>query len=203
VTATLESRGRCAQFTDRRARVVQIAAELFCDKGYAAASVQDLADAVGVHKSTIFHYFDCKDDVLFSIVSEVCAAVDGVGRSALALDGPPLERVTDYLRRFIGLGASRPAKFAVYRDDVGRLAPARRAAVERHREAQRRLVASLLSDAQRGRVVSDRVEPDVLAEMLIDGAHGLSAACSRGRRATCPDVMTDFLLRGVTGGGAV
>ena len=40
-----------------RARVVQQARELFLAQGYAAVSMQQIADAVGVNKATLYHYF--------------------------------------------------------------------------------------------------------------------------------------------------
>lgn len=40
------------------------AAELFAQKGYAGTTLDDIAAATGIHKSTIFHYVQSKEDLL-------------------------------------------------------------------------------------------------------------------------------------------
>ena len=39
-------------------------------KGYHAATVQDIADAVGILKGSLYHHFKSKDDLLYFIVKE-------------------------------------------------------------------------------------------------------------------------------------
>ena len=44
------------------------AACLIWHKGYAGTSFQEIADAVGIHKSTLFHYFKNKEELLLRIL---------------------------------------------------------------------------------------------------------------------------------------
>lgn len=44
-----------------RERVVVAALELMTEYGYNGMSLQDVADRVGIHKSTLFHYFSSKE----------------------------------------------------------------------------------------------------------------------------------------------
>ena len=44
--------------------IIREALRLFAEKGYAAVSMRDLADAVGISASTIYHYYESKQ-VLF------------------------------------------------------------------------------------------------------------------------------------------
>ena len=48
----------------KRERLLDIAAELFLAKGYDAATMQELADLSGLHKSSLYYYFKiqiCQD----------------------------------------------------------------------------------------------------------------------------------------------
>ena len=45
-------------------RVLETAAELFRTEGYDAATMQQLADRLGIHKSSLYHYVDGKEDLL-------------------------------------------------------------------------------------------------------------------------------------------
>ena len=55
---------------DRRRRVTAGAAALFERSGYHAASMTSLAEAVGIAKPTLYHYFSGKNQILFSIHEE-------------------------------------------------------------------------------------------------------------------------------------
>jgi AcrR family transcriptional regulator len=52
---------------NRQDEVLQAAIEVFHRKGYASASIQDVADSVGVLKGSLYHYIDSKEDLLARI----------------------------------------------------------------------------------------------------------------------------------------
>lgn len=52
-----------------RKKIVDAAEKLFAEKGYAATSVQDILDVLGMSKGGFYHYFDTKMELL----TEVCA----------------------------------------------------------------------------------------------------------------------------------
>jgi AcrR family transcriptional regulator len=54
----------------RREEVIERAAALFDEGGYYATSMEDIAEAVGVRKPTLYHYFGSKDEILFWIHEE-------------------------------------------------------------------------------------------------------------------------------------
>ena len=51
-----------------RNKIVDAAEKLFAEKGYAATSVQDILDMLGISKGGFYHYFDTKMELL----TEVC-----------------------------------------------------------------------------------------------------------------------------------
>jgi AcrR family transcriptional regulator len=50
--------------------IIAAAARVFQRKGYHAATVQDIADAIGILKGSLYHHFKSKDDLLYLIVKE-------------------------------------------------------------------------------------------------------------------------------------
>ncbi|MBC7630973.1 TetR/AcrR family transcriptional regulator [Aeromicrobium sp.] len=54
----------------RKEQIIVRAAELFDTHGYHAASMEELAAAVGVAKPTLYHYFKSKNDILYAIHEE-------------------------------------------------------------------------------------------------------------------------------------
>jgi TetR/AcrR family transcriptional regulator, cholesterol catabolism regulator len=72
-----DSSGSGGATGNRRADVVQLAAELFAQKGYRATTVREIADAAGILSGSLYHHFDSKesigDEILSSFISDVLA----------------------------------------------------------------------------------------------------------------------------------
>ncbi|WP_235490550.1 helix-turn-helix domain-containing protein, partial [Frankia sp. AvcI1] len=84
------------QPTDRRnreAEILQAALEIFARKGYAAASIQDVADAVGVLKGSLYHYIDSKEDLLFQIFDNAHVDAERLMTELDALEVDAVERL--------------------------------------------------------------------------------------------------------------
>ena len=54
--------------SDSRLRIVRAAYPLFVTHGYDAVSMQEIADAVPIHKATLYHHFENKDDLFLAVV---------------------------------------------------------------------------------------------------------------------------------------
>lgn len=53
---------------DRLADIYRAAAQIICEKGYDAASMNDIAEAVGLTKAGLYHHISGKRDLLFRIM---------------------------------------------------------------------------------------------------------------------------------------
>jgi AcrR family transcriptional regulator len=67
-----------------RERVVRKARELFLAQGYAAVSMQQIADAVGVNKATLYHYFRDKQALFIAVMVEQGKQMNAAIAAALA-----------------------------------------------------------------------------------------------------------------------
>ena len=59
---------------DMRARILDVAEELFYQKGYEATSVQDILDVLSLSKGGFYHHFDSKLRLLEAICEKRCQA---------------------------------------------------------------------------------------------------------------------------------
>lgn len=80
-----------------REEIIAAAAKVFQTKGYHAASVQDIADAVGILKGSLYHHFESKEELLYLIVKEPRARLYQTVADIVADDAP----AGDKLRRAI------------------------------------------------------------------------------------------------------
>jgi len=55
--------------SNRLDQIYFVSAKIFCEKGYDASSMSDIADAVGITKAGIYHHVKSKQDLLFAIMN--------------------------------------------------------------------------------------------------------------------------------------
>jgi len=56
---------------DKRREVIERAVAVFSARGYRGTSMNDISEAVGLSKSTLYHYFKGKEDLLVAIYEDV------------------------------------------------------------------------------------------------------------------------------------
>ena len=87
---------RDGRSTDTRERIVDVALELFTRKGFAATTMQDIADELGLTKAAVYHYHRSKDDLIQSLVRPAVEDVDAFFRRAEAEDLEPVELLAGF-----------------------------------------------------------------------------------------------------------
>jgi AcrR family transcriptional regulator len=64
--------------TDTRARIHQVALEVFAERGWEAATLREIAERLGITRPALYYHFPSKEDILASIHEELTASVDEV-----------------------------------------------------------------------------------------------------------------------------
>jgi AcrR family transcriptional regulator len=65
-----------------RAAILSASTQLFAEKGFIGASISDIAEIVGVSKSSIYHYFPSKEAILHALIDSFAKEVDGLIQAA-------------------------------------------------------------------------------------------------------------------------
>ncbi|MDR7543756.1 MAG: helix-turn-helix domain-containing protein [Armatimonadota bacterium] len=84
----------------RRRQILEAATRVFADKGYAAATVRDIARAARIAEGTIYNYFKSKEDLLIHIPGQIA----GPAFERLALDLAEARTPQDAERHLMALG---------------------------------------------------------------------------------------------------
>ena len=53
--------------TDKKNRIIEAAVMVFAQKGYASATIADIAARAEIGKGTIYEYFTSKEDLFFAV----------------------------------------------------------------------------------------------------------------------------------------
>lgn len=119
------SRTQAADYDERRDAIVAKAAELYGRNGFLGSSIADLAEACGMSKSLLYHYFSSKGDILFEIMdSHITALGEIAARVQQVAD--PKQRVMALTQGFMNLYTDASSRHKVLLNDLDKLAPERR-----------------------------------------------------------------------------
>ncbi len=78
---------------EKRRELVAVATRLFAERGFDGVSMIDLADAVGLGKPTLFHYFPSKEILYARVLGELVDLVGGAVLRAASAEGSFEERL--------------------------------------------------------------------------------------------------------------
>lgn len=84
---------------NRDANVMAAAVEVMSERGYAATTIQEVADRVGVLKGSLYHYFSSKEELLFRILEESHQQNAEIVARVKASESSALEELLEYLRQ--------------------------------------------------------------------------------------------------------
>ncbi len=70
----------------QRRQIMDAAAHIFAEKGYAATTTKDIALAADLGESTLYNYFESKRDILLAIAAYQAGLLDKVFKSAESIE---------------------------------------------------------------------------------------------------------------------
>jgi TetR/AcrR family transcriptional regulator, cholesterol catabolism regulator len=133
----------------RDQEVLNAAVKVFHERGYAAATVQDVADELGILKGSLYHYIDTKEDLLFRLCEAVHRDVEAILEDVRSVEGvTALERLDLFVRRQVEYNLEHLPEISVYYHDADQLEGSRKDAVISMRRANTAFVSALIKEAQ-------------------------------------------------------
>jgi AcrR family transcriptional regulator len=96
------------------------AAELFAERGLDQTKIDDVAEATGVPKATLYYYFAGKEDLLAFLLRDTLAAMADAVAIAVDGGGDARSRLAGVLAAQLGVMAEHPAVCRALIADLGR-----------------------------------------------------------------------------------
>jgi AcrR family transcriptional regulator len=179
--------------------VLNAAVRLFNEHGYDATSMFDIAEALGITKSSVYHHINGKEHLLQMAVDR---ALDGLFEAAdevRSLDVPAIERLEQLIRRSVLVLDERLEFVTLLLRVRGNTA------VEQHALARRRvfdgIVTDLVKQAQAEGAVRPDVDPATAARLLFGMVNSLAEwyRPRRGSARAMADAVATIAFEGLRG----
>jgi AcrR family transcriptional regulator len=152
---------------ERWAELLEVATQVFYEKGYDGASLQDIADRIGMLKGSLYYYIQSKEDLLFDVISSVHRAGLAVVTSCAETPGDPLRRLDRVVAGHVEHTCRNLVSTAVFLHELSALPPARRREVLGEEHAYQSVFRGLIDQGARDGLVRADVEPRVAALSIL------------------------------------
>jgi AcrR family transcriptional regulator len=137
------ARTRANDYDRKRQGILSRSATLFAEHGFTGTSITMIAEACGVSKALMYHYYRSKDAVLFDLLEDHLQNLVTVVEAAAQSDGEPKEKLFAISAALLEAYRGADAEHQVQISSLKLLPPAQQ---EILKEMERRLVA-IVSDA--------------------------------------------------------
>lgn len=197
--------GRGARPPTARARrreqeIFDAAADIFDQKGYAASTLQDIGDAVGLLKGSLYYYIGSKQDLLYHITRTIHdGALANLAASAGAGPGAD-DRLRALIDGHIAAFETRSTWIRVFYTEYRHLAGARRAEIGSVRRRYEHYVEDLLRTGQAEGVFCPERDVRLMSNVILTTVNSVFLWYRPDRDGSLADYAgsyTDFVLAGL------
>jgi AcrR family transcriptional regulator len=165
------------QPTERRNRDAEMlvaATRIFASKGYAGASVQDVATAIGVLKGSLYHYIDGKEDLLYRIFEQSYIEDIDLRAEIEAMDADPLTKLRTYFERYVRNALVHLERTSLYFRDWRNLTGERLEKVLEQRRSYEVFIRQLIEDMYSAGQAERGIKSKYISFFIIGGVHWVS-----------------------------
>jgi AcrR family transcriptional regulator len=145
--------------------VVDVALQVFLERGYDATSMEDLASAAGVTKSAFYYHVSGKEELLRRGLERAVRALFAILDEPGSREGAAIERLAHVLRRTTEVEVELLPAVSVLLHTRGN-SETERDALERRRDFDH-AVAGLLGEAMAEGSVRTDLDPELAARLVI------------------------------------
>ncbi|WP_199432945.1 TetR/AcrR family transcriptional regulator [Qaidamihabitans albus] len=181
---------------ERERQMIDVAEAVFAELGYAAASMDEIAERVGVSKPMLYEYFNSKEGLLLACIRQSRAALRTVTEQAVTGAVTAEDAIRRGLLAFFVFIRDRRQAWSLLRQEMALIGTSAADEIEATRQQQTDLIAALMSDYIDG---SDQLRTEALAEFVVGACERLAIWSERHEEVT-PEIVTGYAMDLLWGG---
>jgi AcrR family transcriptional regulator len=185
-----------ADYSSRRAELIRVAANVFRDKGYAAATLNDVAAVLGTDRASLYYYVGSKEELFHECIT--AAVTDNIAKAdALsAMDMSPRDRLFHLIELVITSQVEHyPYLYVYMQEDMRQVVSQDAAWATEMVQATHRIEQYFLTAIRDG-VADGSFRDDLSTTLMANTLFGMTQWTHRwfvpGRKYTAPDLIQTF-----------
>jgi TetR/AcrR family transcriptional regulator, cholesterol catabolism regulator len=132
--------------TPRRTELVAAAARLFSERGYHGTSMQDLGDALGIQRGSLYAHIGSKEELLLDVVEDGADRFLERGAKALSAPGGAADRLRALLVGHVETATRHLEASTVFLNEWRYLSPELREHIQGKRDRYEAMVREIVED---------------------------------------------------------
>jgi TetR/AcrR family transcriptional regulator, cholesterol catabolism regulator len=145
-TSSIRAARRRMSADERRQQIITTAAQLFDQAGYVNTTMDDIAQAVGLAKPTLYHYFQSKDEILHWIHEEFIDLLIVRHEKRLGASLRPEQLLLEVMADVLELMETHHGHVRVFFEHFRELPPDAQEAIHRKRDHYEAMVRDLFTE---------------------------------------------------------
>jgi AcrR family transcriptional regulator len=175
---------------DRMRQMIEVAEEVFSARGYAAASMDEIAEQVGVSKPMLYEYFNSKEGLLLACIRQSRAVLREVTEQATVGAADAEDALRRGLLAFFVFIRERRQAWSLLRHEMVLIGTPAADEVEETRRQQTDLIAALMSGHFDN---GDELRAEAAAEFVVGACERLAIWCERHEEVS-PELATGYAM---------
>src|SRR5215469_3284155 len=183
---------------DRERQMMSVAEQVFAERGYVAASMDEIADRVGVSKPMLYEYFRSKEGLLVACIRQARAELLNVTSQAVVRSNTPEEKLRQGLTAYFRFIAEHRQSWALLRSEAAVVGPSAASEIEAVRQQQTDLISGTMSLYA---PANSALATDPAAEVIVGGCERLALWCERNPEVTpegAAELVMQLIWAGIT-----
>lgn len=187
----------------RRDELVAAAEKLFAERGYAASSVRDIAEALDIQAGSLYAHIETKEDLLWEVLSAAADRFFAAVEPIVASDLLTIEKLRRLIAAHVAVVTGNVTAASVYSTQWRHLEEPRRALFAARRDAYEDIVRGLVRDGIREGVLAD-VDEKFAALLILSSINWVYQWYSADGPMTPEEIsrkLTEMLFNGLRRAG--
>jgi AcrR family transcriptional regulator len=176
---------------DRERQMMSVAEQVFAERGYIAASMDEIAERVGVSKPMLYEYFGSKEGLLVACIRQARARLLRVTSQAAADADTPEHMLRNGLVAYFRFVREHAQMWSLLCGEAAVVGPAAAEEIEAVRQQQTDLISGTMA------LYAQQPSPVDLAsaaEVIVGGCERLALWCERHPETT-PEQAAELVMR--------
>ncbi|HWE90110.1 MAG TPA: TetR/AcrR family transcriptional regulator [Pseudonocardiaceae bacterium] len=162
---------------ERERQMLEVAEEVFSERGYLASSMDEIAERVGVSKPMLYEYFGSKEGLLIACTQQARSELLRVTTTTALKGGTPEEMLRNGLTAYFEFIQTHGRAWLLLRTEGAFASPSAAAEMEASRAEHTNLIVASLSRFAPSESVGANLEP--VAEVIVGGTERLAVWCQQ------------------------
>ena len=183
----------------KREKVLEVAAQLFNERGYRATSLRDIANALGVTKASLYHYFTSKEQMLIELYERIHSRLAEAAQGLLRPSGDATATLREVIKNHIRFVTTYSDLSAIFFQEKAELdSQYRRVVNSRSREYDRPIEEFVRQGIEEGQFQS--VDVPVTVNLIMGMCNSVYQWYKPGRRLSADqigDLAAGLIIQGI------